>query len=403
MLLFVVKSSATRGRFLTDIMTTLDARPALASAVTTQHATRTIFFIAGIGMSAWAPLVPYAKDRALLSDGALGTLLLFLGLGSLIAMPLTGMLVGRFGCKRVMAIACLFILLVLPLLATLGTPVGLGLALMVFGASIGLVDVAMNIQAVEVEKASGKAMMSGFHGFFSVGGIAGAGLVSAGLALGLTPLQAVGVIAALIVVLWLLCQRHLLSGRLHQDDAPLFVMPHGWVLFLGILCFILFLTEGAVLDWGALFLTQTRDLPHSQAGLGYALFSVAMTIGRLTGDRIVNYVGRFLTLFCGTLCASVGLLLAVFVPNTLVTLAGFLLVGFGASNAVPIMFSAAGNQKTMPVNLAISSMTTIGYAGILAGPALIGFISQWYSLATAFSAIAILLLAVAASARLITR
>ncbi len=128
-----------------------------------------------------------------------------------------------------------------------------------------------------------------------------------------------------------------------------------------------------------------------------------MTIGRLTGDRIVNYFGRFLTLFCGTLCASVGLLLAVFVPNTLVTLAGFLLVGFGSSNAVPIMFSAAGNQKTMPVNLAISSMTTIGYAGILAGPALVGFISQWYSLATAFSAIAILLLAVAASARLITR
>ncbi|WLS80195.1 MFS transporter [Erwinia pyri] len=384
-------------------MTTLDARPAKASAVATQHATRAIFFIAGIGMAAWAPLVPYAKDRAQLSDGALGTLLLFLGLGSLVAMPLTGMLAGRFGCKRVMTLGSLFILVALPLLATLSTPVTLALALMVFGASIGLVDVAMNIQAVEVEKASERAMMSGFHGFFSVGGIAGAGAVSAGLAFGLSPLQAVSAIGLLIIAIYLSCQRHLLSDRVHQPDAPLFVMPRGWVLFLGVLCFILFLTEGAVLDWGALFLTQTRDLAHSHAGLGYALFSVAMTVGRLTGDRIVNYFGRFLTLFCGTLCASLGLLLAVFVPNVVVTLAGFVLVGFGASNAVPIMFSAAGNQKTMPVNLAISSMTTIGYAGILAGPALIGFISQWYSLATAFSAIAVLLLAVAASARLITR
>ncbi|KGT91869.1 MFS transporter [Erwinia typographi] len=384
-------------------MTTLDAQPARASTIATQHATRAIFLIAGIGMAAWAPLVPYAKDRAHLSDGALGTLLLFLGLGSLVAMPLTGMLVGRFGCKRVMALGSVFILVSLPLLATLSTPFALGATLMVFGASIGLVDVAMNIQAVEVEKASGKAMMSGFHGFFSVGGIAGAGAVSMGLALGLSPLLAVGVVALTIVVLWLFSQRHLLNERLHQDDAPLFVMPRGWVLFLGVLCFILFLTEGAVLDWGALFLAQTRELPHSQAGLGYALFSVAMTVGRLTGDRIVNYFGRFLTLFCGTLCASLGILLAVFVPSTLAALAGFLLVGFGSSNAVPIMFSAAGNQKTMPVNLAISSMTTIGYAGILAGPALIGFISQWYSLATTFSAIAVLLLAVAASARRITR
>ena len=149
-------------------MTTQDAPP--ASAVATQHATRAVFFIAGIGMAAWAPLVPYAKDRAQLSDGSLGTLLLFLGLGSLVAMPLTGMLVGRAGCKKVIACGSLFILLALPLLATLSTPATLAIALMIFGAAIGLVDVAMNIQAVEVEKASGRAMMSGFHGFFSVGG-----------------------------------------------------------------------------------------------------------------------------------------------------------------------------------------------------------------------------------------
>lgn len=166
-------------------MTTPEAPASDSQALATQRATRAVFLIAGIGMASWAPLVPFAKYRAQLSDGSLGTLLLFLGLGSLIAMPLTGMLVGRLGCKRVIASGSLLLLILLPLLATLSTPVTLALALMVFGAAIGLIDVAMNIQAVEVEKIANKAMMSGFHGFFSAGGIVGAGLVSAALALGL--------------------------------------------------------------------------------------------------------------------------------------------------------------------------------------------------------------------------
>lgn len=386
-----------------DKMTIQEDPATQKNALATQRATRAVFLMAGIGMAAWAPLVPYAKERALLSDASLGTLLLFLGLGSLIAMPLSGMLVGRVGCKRVIAAGSLLLLCVLPLLATLATPLALALTLMVFGAAIGLIDVAMNIQAVEVEKSASKAMMSGFHGFFSAGGIIGAGLVSVALALGASPLMSILMINLLLILLWIYCQRHIFNQRLHQPDTPLFVMPRGWVLFLGVLCFILFLTEGAILDWGALFLTHTRDLAASQAGLGYAVFSVAMTIGRLFGDRVVQIFGRTATLFCGTLCAAAGLVLAVAVPDAFWTLTGFLMVGFGASNAVPIMFSAAGKQQVMPANLAIAAMTTIGYAGILAGPALVGFIAQWSSLSVAFSGIAALLLVVAASARQITR
>jgi len=384
-------------------MTSSDAVQLRQSAFATQIATRVIFFIAGMGMSAWAPLVPYAKARATLSDASLGGLLLFLGVGSLAAMPLTGILASKYGCKAVIVSAGLFMMLTLPLLAVLPTPFTLALCLMVFGAAIGVMDVAMNIQAVEVEKAAGRAMMSGFHGFFSIGGIAGAGLVSAMLWLGLSPLNAVLLIVALIILLLLSSQKHLLSDRQHQSGSPLFVLPRGWVLFLGTLCFILFLAEGAILDWGALFLTSVRDLPASQAGLGYAVFSIAMTIGRLTGDRIVNACGSALILLLGSLCAAAGILLAVSINDARVTLLAFLLIGFGASNTVPILFSAAGKQETMPASLAISAMTTIGYAGILAGPALIGFVSQWFGLTTAFSAIAMLLLAVAASARLVTR
>ena len=384
-------------------MTILETQISDVNARLQQRATRVAFLIAGIGMAAWAPLVPYAKTRAALDDASLGTLLLSLGLGSLISMPLTGILVGRFGCRKIVASGSILLLVLLPLLALLASPFTLALALMGFGASIGLIDVAMNTQAVEVEKRADKAMMSGFHGFYSLGGIIGAGLVSLMLAMGMDPLTAILVINILLIVLYLFCHNHLLNERLHQPDTPAFVVPRGWVLFLGILCFILFLTEGAILDWSALFLTSNRDIPASQAGMGYAIFSVAMTIGRLTGDYVVLKIGRTATLFFGSLCAAAGLGLAVFVPDTTTTLAGFLLVGFGASNTVPIMFSAAGRQKTMPVNLAIAAMTTIGYAGILAGPALIGFIAHLSSLSVAFCIVAALLLVVAASARLITR
>lgn len=384
-------------------MTSADVEQTRKSQPAVQLATRIIFLIAGTGVSTWAPLVPYAKSRLDVSDAALGGLLLFLGLGSLIAMPLTGALVGKQGCKRVIVCSSLIVMLLLPFMATLASPVALAIALMLFGGAIGTLDVAMNIQAVEVEKAAERTMMSGFHGFYSVGGIAGAGLVSAMLWLGLPPLQAVLAMVILLLLLLLGSQRWLLTERTHQQDTPLFVVPRGWVLFLGLLCFILFLTEGAVLDWSALLLTQERHMPAAQAGLGYAVFSIAMSIGRLTGDRIVSRFSNRLVLAGGCLCAALGVLLLISVDNVAIALLSFLLIGFGAANTVPILFSAAGRQTAMPVNMAISAMTTIGYAGILAGPALIGFVVHGFSLVTAFAAIVVLLVAVAASARLVTR
>ncbi len=220
---------------------------------------------------------------------------------------------------------------------------------------------------------------------------------------GLTPVAAIGVIIVMLLLLMVFSLPHLLNERIHQSDTPLFVIPRGWVAFLGLLCFILFLAEGAVLDWGALLLIQTRDLPVAQAGLGYAIFSVAMTIGRLTGDRVVKRFSRYSVMVSGCCLAALGIALAVWLPQPQIALLAFLLVGFGLANTVPMLFTAVGAQKTMPANLAISAMTTIGYTGILTGPALIGYISQWLSLSIAFSLIALLLLVVAASARLVTR
>jgi predicted MFS family arabinose efflux permease len=293
---------------------------------------------------------------------------------------------------------------VLPLLALAPTPLLQGLALLVFGAAIGALDVAMNIQAVIVEKEHGGALMSGFHGLFSVGGFAGAGGMALLLGLGLSPLLACGIVAAvagLALVLVLAAPNLLRTAPASERDAPFFVMPHGAVILIGGLCFLIFLAEGAVLDWSAVFLTGVTGMAADQGGLGYAVFAVAMTAGRLTGDRIVRRWGGTRVLVAGGLATAAGFFTVVLAPVPAVALLGFLLVGIGASNIVPVLFTAAGSQRDMPVGLAVSAITTIGYAGILAGPALIGFVSHAVGLHLAFAGLGVAALLVAASARLL--
>lgn len=363
-----------------------------------QRATRVAFFIAGFGLAAWAPLVPYAKARLGANDATLGVLLLCLGAGSIVAMPLAGALATRFGCRRVIWAASLCIGAALPALAVAPSIATLSVSLLVFGAGVGAVDVAVNVQAVMVEKASGRALMSGFHGLFSVGGIAGAGSVSLLLWAGASPLAATLAVGLVIVALLLAFGQHLLPyGTL--GDSRFFALPRGAVLLIGGLCFVSFLAEGAILDWSAVFLTSLRGFDPAQSGSGYAVFSIAMTFGRLSGDRIVQSLGGQRVLVAGGLCAAAGLALAVLVPSGIAALAGFGLVGLGASNIVPVLYSTLGRQNVMPPNLAVAAVTTLGYLGILAGPALIGLAAHAVGLGAALLGIAAMLVVVAASAR----
>lgn len=366
-----------------------------------RRSTRLAFLTAGLAMAAWAPLVPYAKARLALGEGELGLLLLCLGAGSLLAMPLTGMLAARFGCRPVVLLSGWLACLVLPCLALAGSPALLGLSLFLFGATLGTLDVAMNIQAVIVEKHSGAALMSGFHGLFSVGGVLGAGGMALLLGSGLSPLAACLVVSLLVALVLAAAGPDLLrEPDAAERNTSLFVVPHGAVIFIGVLCFIVFLAEGAMLDWSALFLTGSRGLAAGSGGLGYAAFAIAMTTGRLTGDRVVGRFGGKRVLLAGGVCAAAGFFAAVLAPSAGAALLGFVLIGLGASNIVPILFTAAGSQRAMPASLAIAAITTIGYAGILAGPALIGFVAHASSLNMAFVGLGCAMLLVAASARL---
>jgi MFS family permease len=363
-----------------------------------QLSTRLLFLIAGFAAASWASLVALVKARTGLDEGTLGLVLLCLGGGSIVSMPIAGALSTRYGCRIVLAVSSLLLCATLPLLIIVSTVPLLAAALFIFGVALGATDCVMNVQAVIVERASGKPLMSGFHGFYSLGGIVGAASTSILLTLGESALGTTLVAVAAIVIALSIAYPALLPYGSPAEGPP-FAIPRGEVLFIGVLCFIVFLVEGSMLDWSAVLLTEQHGVPSAQSGFGYATFSLAMTLGRLTGDGIVARIGRRAIFTGGGLLAAGGIALATLVPLWQVAMLGYALVGLGCSNIVPVLYTAVGRQTTMPQAVAIPAITTVGYAGILAGPAGIGFIAHHNSLSVAFLLVAALMVVVAVSSR----
>jgi MFS family permease len=372
----------------------------LTAARTEQRSTRLIFLVAGFAAAAWASLVPFAKARTGLDAGTLGLVLLCLGAGSIVSMPIAGALSTRYGCQIVLAASSVLLCAMLPLLAIVSSVSLLAIALFGFGVALGSTDCVVNVQAVIVERASGKPLMSGFHGFYSLGGIVGAAGTSVLLTLNASVLGTT-LVAVIVMVIALLIAYPALLPYGSPAEGPAFAVPHGVVLFLGVLCFIAFLVEGSMLDWSAVFLTEQDGMRSSQSGFGFATFSLAMTLGRLTGDAAVASIGRRAIVGAGGLLSAGGIALAALVPSWQVALLGYALVGLGCSNIVPVLFTAVGRQTTMPLAVAIPAITALGYAGILAGPAGIGFIAHLSSLTVAFLLVAALMVAVAVSSRVL--
>jgi len=367
----------------------------------TRLATRLSFLVAGFGVACWAPLVPFAKERLHVDDGTLGLLLLCLGVGSVALMFLTGVLNARYGSRPIILAGGFGLAVLLPLLAVAGSPVSLGMTLFAFGAALGSLDVAMNIHAVEVEHAAGKPLMSGFHALFSVGGFVGATVMTFLLSSNVGPFAST-LLAALPMAITMVVVAPRLLRASHSEEAPLFVAPHGIVLLLAALAAVMFLVEGAILDWSALLVTEKGLVREAQGGLGYSIFAIAMTAGRLGGDFVTARVGDRAMLFWGGLATMAGFALLLAAPIRAVAMSGFLLIGLGASNIVPVVFRGAGAQRAMPAGHAVAAITTAGYSGILVGPAGIGFVAQTVGLPVAFWLLAVLVGAVVLSARSVT-
>ncbi|AKD54156.1 MFS transporter [Spirosoma radiotolerans] len=380
-----------------------------ANVLKARLATQLIFFVCGLGMASWAPMVPLAKDRLALNDAHLGLLLLLLGAGAMLMMPTSGWLVSRFGSRLVMVCAALVMALTIPLLLLLLSTTAMAITLFMFGSAIGAIDVAMNAHGVQVQNLYGKPIMSSLHGLFSVGGLFGSLGLGFLIKLGLNPVYAIGSISLLMVIISLTQYKQLFSVDVEQqimaqfatvEKKPTagkqrFTWLHSSVIFLGLMCLAVFLAEGAILDWSAIFLRDSKGIDPEFAGSGYAAFSVAMATMRLAGDKLVTRLNGKTVVVGGSLLGAVGLAFAVLSPWVFGTLVGFVLLGLGAANIVPIFFSAAGRLPGISPTVSIPAITTIGYTGLLAGPALLGFIAYHFSLSIALGFIVLLLVVVA--------
>jgi predicted MFS family arabinose efflux permease len=378
------------------VTTTTTADPLPAARLST----RMIFFSSGLVNAAWAPLVPFAKARTGLGTASFGAVLIGLGVGAVLIMPLVSWGLSRHGARRCMGVSCALLTLMLPLLGILSSPLGLALALLCFGFGLGGLDAAMNAQAVEVEVRSARPLMSGFHGMFSIGGLTGSLGLTLLLASGLSVPGAAVATTAIFLVIWATRVIGLLPGfePPAADGRPssLRLAVHPTVVLIGGLCFIGFLGEGATLDWSALFL-HGKGLATAYGGIGYAAFSVTMAAGRLTGDRVVKRFHVVPVLRVSAVVAALGWAVAVLVPGP-AAVAGFALVGLGAANIVPLLFGAVARVPGVPTSVSIPLVTALGYAGMLCGPAMIGFAAAATSLGVALSGVGALLLLVVVAA-----
>ncbi|SCW70745.1 Fucose permease [Rhizobium mongolense subsp. loessense] len=354
-----------------------------------------LFLMNGFVVGCWAPKIPDFAERLELTKFQLGLMILVFGLGSLTLMPIAGAQIAKHGShvvSRATAACVLPILLALTLAPNIVTG---AIALFLFGGFIGAMDVAMNANAVAVEKSMRRAIMSSCHAFWSLGGLIGSGLGGFVIAkLGVLGHAQLATVLTLIflVIAWPM----ILADPPHPDEKKektrLPMTPLPWLL--GLMALFSMVPEGAVLDWGALYLRQEMNASVALSGFGFAAFSLTMAIMRFAGDLVRDKLGGVKTLRVCTLFAIAGMLIAALAPNAELAIVGFAFCGIGISNMVPIAFSAAGNVPGLKAGIGLSVVTTMGYSGMLVAPSAIGFAAEHVGFSAVFMALPVLLVVV---------
>ncbi|HKG24197.1 MAG TPA: MFS transporter [Thermomicrobiales bacterium] len=364
----------------------------MAQARAARRAVMATFGINGLALSSWFPHIPAVQRKLELSDGTLGVALLGTAVGALVATTASGWVIARVGSRLTTQVAVLALCASLPLPGLAPNLVLLVLSLVLLGAANGVLDVAMNTQAVAVEKRYRRPIMSTFHGVFSLGGLASSGLavVIVGSGVGtVTHLTFAGLvlgIAAFVATRWLLPD----EGTRDGAHGPIFARPSGPLIALGVVAFCVLLGEGAMADWSAVYLRNSLGTSAVYAAAGYAVFSSTMALGRLTGDRLTADFGPETLVRAGGAVVAIGLGLALILGRPAAALIGFACVGAGLSFMFPIVLSAAGRVRGVAPGLALAAVTSVGYTGFLAGPPLIGLVAQVTSLRIALGIVAAL-------------
>lgn len=351
------------------------------------------FFVAGLTFSTWASRIPDIKTALQLSDAALGLILFALPVGQMISLPLSAALVSKFGSKSLIITGALLYPLSLILLAMAGTSVALAFSLFVFGIWANLLNIAMNTQAVAVENIYGRSIMASFHGVWSIAGFTGALAGTFFVSNSISPLvhfTLVSIVTAVIV--WAAFRYTVPADNTVEptEKQKMFVKPDSRILLLGMIAFCCMVCEGAMADWSGVYYQKVVQSPASLTTIGYVAFMCTMATGRFVGDWLVTRFGVIRILQLSGVLIAAGLLTAVLFPNIITATAGFLMVGFGVSSVVPIVFSMAGKTTNMSASAALASVSTISFLGFLIGPPIIGFVAELTSLRISFLIIALL-------------
>ena len=365
-------------------------------------ATRFQFFVLGVVVGTWGTHIPSVSARYTLGEASLSVVMLAVSIGTVLALFFAGRVVARLGARNTVAVFGLAMSVSLAFALEYPGFAALLAAMLVFGASMSLFDVAMNTEGSELESMDGRRIMSNLHGMFSVGGMAGAALTFVLLDMQVAPRVQLHIVGASLAVLAVVASRAMLethASAAQGGDVAHFVWPRGVLLLIGILVFAGMTAEGILYDWSVLYLEREIGMPQARAALGYGTFTASMALARFGGDALRARVSERALLCYSAALAAAAMALVLVSANAWIAFAGFALVGAGLAPVAPILFNAATRVPGVSRAAAIASVTTVGYSGFIAGPPLIGSIATASSLTIALYVVVLFAVLVAWGAR----
>lgn len=361
-----------------------------------------LFFFYGFSFASWASRIPNIQQTLGLSDAGLGTVLLAMPVGSFLTLPFSGYLVSRVGSRKVVMFSSLLYTCLLISIGFSHTIIHLSISLFLFGSSGNMTNIAINTQALALEKLFGRTIISSFHGMWSAAGLFAAFLGTYLMGKGFQVQYHFLLVGLLSMFMFASCTPYLVKDpAVQRQKTPFFPKADKTLFGLGLIAFCSMICQGAMFDWSGVYFKKVVATPIAYIGFGYTAFMIAMTVTRFVTDWATQQIGfkRVVTL-CGVF-TTIGLFVIVFFPYLLPSTLGMLLVGIGVSPIVPLVFSAAGRTRQSNPALAIAAVSSIGFIGMLIGPPLIGFVAGWSSLKISFLVLSVFGFTILAGGQLI--
>lgn len=340
-----------------------------------------VFSLNSLIFGNWVTRIPTIKEALSLSELELGLALLGAPVGALLIMPFSGWLIARFSLGKTVWYSALLLSVSLTLLALADTFWSLTVALFVYGFNNSVMDISMNAAAASTERSLKNPIMSTCHGMWSIGAMVGSGVGSLLVGFGTSTLVHFGGTTAVVILLLFFFRKPVFKyHEPRKTGEKIFAVPNLTLFLLALMGFCIMVSEGGIADWSAVYMRDTLAANAFLTGIAYAGFSLLMAIGRMMGDAMIPRFGKRNMVMWGGLLASIGLSIALLSANPLVAIVGFSVAGLGYSCVVPVLFIAAANEPGYSSGTGIAAVTTVGYAGFLAGPPLIGFLAEAYGL-----------------------